>query len=193
MRGKLLADWKFKFDWLNREIEDNQSRLQYIRKRKERLKTDIMIQVFFSVVSIIVITWLYSWRDDIDAISMYGTAFMPFFLAAIFLLSLTALIYNAKCFIRQIYNMIYHNNGIMEINYPKQELVRENYPQHITRNIYEELMCVEWLLEQYKEEMALLRRIKEPLETASEEELLRLKKELDGIIFYQKVRPSKRL
>ncbi|MDE6568952.1 MAG: hypothetical protein K2K70_14675 [Lachnospiraceae bacterium] len=192
MRGKLLADWKFKFDRLNREIEDNQSRLQYIRKRKEHLKTDIMIQVFFSVVSIIVIAWLYSWREDIDAIGMYGTAFMPFFLAAIFLLSLTALIYNAKCFIRQIYNMIYHNNGIMEINYPKQELVRENYPQHITRNIYEELMCVEWLLEQYKKEMVLLRRIKEPLETAPEEELPRLKKELDGIIFYQKVRPSKR-
>lgn len=80
----------------------------------------------------------------------------------------------------------------MEINYPKQEIVRENYPQHVTRNIYEELVCVEWLLEKYKEEMALLQRIKEPLETASEEELPQLKRKLDEIVFYQKVRQSKR-
>lgn len=192
MREKLLADWQYKYDRLSREIEENQSKLGYIMKRQQRLKTDIKVQVLFSVISIIVIAWLYSLSDDVEGGSLYGMAAMPLFQAVLFLMALIALVYNVRSFIRQIYDMIYHHNGMMEINYPKPEVVRENYPQHVPRNIYEELMCVEWLQEQYKKEQVLLLRMKASLETASEEELPQLKKELDEIIFYQKVKRAQR-
>lgn len=51
---------------------------------------------------------------------------------------------------------------------------------------------MEWLQEQYKQEQAVLLRMKTSLETAPEEELPQLKKELDEIIFYQKVKRAKR-
>lgn len=181
MKEKLLADWKHKYERIQWELKDNEKKLENVKKREEKLFTDIFVPIIIAFVSFLVISFSWQFRENISE------WFYPFYIAAIYGLSIAAVIYNGYQLVKRIRLYLYHTIPLGEMKYPKPERRNANYPLHIPPNYNAEHRCIEWLLHQYTEDVMKLTALKRKIEEAPEDDLGSLQEELDGIVFYERV------
>lgn len=186
MKEKLRFEWQEKYDRVLREYHTNQRRIASLEKRQNILVTDIVWQVFFAVVCILVILFIGMFQEEI---AFY---FVPLFHMALIGIELAAVFWNVRRFIRLIGRFLYHKRRTSSIQYPKPEIALGRYSNHTSENYYEERVCIEWVLKRYSEELMQLNQLKKRIESCGEEQYDELLSEINQIVIYETVGTAKR-
>lgn len=185
MKEKLLYLWQDKFDTIYGEYNENKRKLESLYKRRRRLWTDILWQLFYSLASFVGISLLEPFREVIYF------WFVPFFVASIFGLKVAAIWFNGRGFVREFRRLFHHTRRLCPIEYPKPKIVPTSHEEYIPANYYVEEKCLEWLQKQYARELIRLNQLKRKMNEASEQECGSLIEELEHIILYASVKCAK--
>lgn len=189
MKEKLLFAWKQKYERIQWELEDNLKKLENVKKRKRELIYDLVFQFFFAVICFLILFCITVNRYEITVNAGYFFAEGFYYILVMFLIigAIAAVIYNTHQIIKKIKRYLWHVMKWDLVEYPKPENVRSNYPTHIPLNYFAEQACIEWLLHEYAEDMKKLTALKRKIEDTPEQNLEPLWKELEDIVFYERV------
>ncbi|MDE6567519.1 MAG: hypothetical protein K2K70_07285 [Lachnospiraceae bacterium] len=189
MKERLLIAWKQKYERIQWELEDNLKKLENVEKRKRELIYDLVFQFFFAVFCFLLLYCITVNRYAITVEAGYFFAEGFYYILVMFLIigAIAAVIYNTHQIIKRIKRYLWHVTKWDLVEYPKPENVRSNYPTHIPLNYFAEQACIEWLLHEYVEDMKKLTALKRKIEDTPEQNLDPLWKELEDIVFYERV------
>lgn len=189
MKEQLLIAWKQKYERVQWELGDNQKKLENVEKRKRELIYDLVFQFSFAIFCFLILFCIAVNRYEItvNAGYFYAEGFYYILVMALIIGIVVAVIYNTHQIVKRIKRYLWHVKKRNLVEYPKPEKVRSNYPTHIPLNYYAEQACIEWLLHEYAEDMKKLTALKRKIEDTSEQNLDPLWKELEDIVFYERV------
>lgn len=193
MKEKLLIAWKHKYERIQWELEDNLKKLENVEKRKRELIYDLVFQFFFAVFCFLLLYCIAVNRYEItiNAGYLFAEGFYYILVMALIIGIVAAVIYNTYQITKRIKRYLWHVKKRDLVEYPKPETVQSNYPTHIPLNYFAEQACIEWLLHEYAEDMKKLITLKRKIEDTPEQNLDPLWKELEGIVFYERVGRAK--
>lgn len=185
MKEKLLFAWKHKYERIQWELKDNETKLEKVIKRQKQLVDDIVIQIIFLFICIFVIFLLWICRSSVVGWT-YGYAFYAVYILAVWGIIIAAAIYNVYQLVKRIKRCLFHAKK-RDFLYSRPVTVDSNYPLHIPPNYYAERKCIEWLLNQYMEETIELFALKQKIEHTTEQELDAFWEELENIVIYERI------
>lgn len=186
MKEKLLYEWEKKNQLLERDIQENEKKLQYAMERQQDLKRDILFQIFFAIICYFVVQYLFSWRENVPV----GFALIFYFTTQI--IAIAAMVYNVYQIIIRIMRYFRHTAKLQNWKEPHARVSDQERGIQREATYQAEIEKITWILEQYRNEQRQMGELRHRIEEEDITTLEELERELGKIIIYEMVKSAKK-